>query len=131
MPVLYAGGAHEVCGGDLVGSLNKITQYLKLPGQKFPGEMHLPGHSFTGPGTRLDLRLNADGSPKSWSQPKDRVDSAAYKHDLAYAAYTDTANRNDADKDMVEELDNIENPTLRERVERTIVKPILNAKVKF
>src|SRR5688572_27032923 len=40
-------------GGDLVSSLNSITSNIKLPWAKFPGEMHLPGHSFTGPGTRL------------------------------------------------------------------------------
>ena len=49
-------------GGDLVSSLNKITSKIKLPWATFPGEMHLPGHSFTGPGTRLDLRLNPYGS---------------------------------------------------------------------
>ena len=39
-------------GGDLVSSLNSITSNIKLPWAKFPGEMHLPGHNFTGPGTR-------------------------------------------------------------------------------
>jgi len=29
---------------------------------------------------------------------------------------------------MVNELNNISNPTIRERIERTIVKPILSAK---
>jgi predicted metal-dependent HD superfamily phosphohydrolase len=90
--------------------------------------MHLPGHQFTGPGTRLDLRLNPDGTPKEWSKPVDRVDSAAYIHDLAYNRYSDTVNRNAADRVMVNELNNISNPTIRERIERTIVKPILSAK---
>jgi hypothetical protein len=44
--------------------------------------MHLPGIAFAGPGTRLDLRLNDDGTPKQWSMPVDRVDLAAYHHDL-------------------------------------------------
>src|SRR6218665_3567162 len=58
--------------GDLVGSLNSVTKNIKLP-----WEMHLAGHSFTGPGTRLDLRLNPDGVPKPFSKPVDRVDNAA------------------------------------------------------
>ena len=29
---------------------------------KFPFEMHLPGHNFTGPGTKLDKRLHSDRS---------------------------------------------------------------------
>ena len=93
--------------------------------------MHLTGHSFSGPNTRLDLRLNPDGSWKEWSKPVNRVDYAAYKHDLAYAEHQDTENRNKADRAMVEELDIIENPTLRERIERSIVKPILRTKARF
>jgi Domain of unknown function (DUF5679)/Phospholipase A2-like domain len=117
-----------VKGGDLVGSLNSRTSNVKLPWAKYPGEMHLPGHSFTGPGTRLDLRLNSDRTPKEWSKPVDRVDNAAYYHDLAYDQHTDVAARNAADRVMVNELNNIPNPTVRERIERAIVKPILSAK---
>jgi len=43
----------------------------------------------TGPGTKLDKRLNADGTPKQWSKPVNRVDDAAYRHDLAYASNAD------------------------------------------
>ena len=34
---------------------------------KLPFEMHLPGHNFPGPGTKLYKRLNPDGTPKEWS----------------------------------------------------------------
>lgn len=95
------------------------------------GEMHLVGHNFTGPGTRLDQRLNPDLTPKEWSMPINRVDKAAYHHDLAYAEYPDTANRNIADRKMITELDSIPNPTLRERMERAIVTPILSTKQRF
>lgn len=120
-----------VKGGDLVNMLNSINSNTKLPWARFPGEMHLPDHSFTGPGTRLDLRLNPDRTPKDWSEPVDRVDKAAYHHDLAYAQHSDTATRNIADRKMINELNSIPNPTIRERIERTIVKPILAAKVNF
>ena len=50
-------------GGDLVGSLNSFTKNIKLPGQKFPGEIHLPGMNFAGPGTRLDIQSNENGTP--------------------------------------------------------------------
>lgn len=136
MPIVYKSKyepqhVSNIQGGDLVGTINKLTSYFKLPGQKFEGEMHLPGHSFTGPGTRLELRLNDDGSWKNWSAPVDRVDLAAYHHDLEYAKHSDTANRNIADEAMVRELDSIENPTTRERIERGIVKPIISTKAKF
>jgi len=93
--------------------------------------MHLPGHNFTGPGTKLDKRLKVDGTPKSWSRPINRVDSAAYRHDLAYARRADTVERIVADKKMIKELDAITNPTLKERMERAVVKPILKTKVNF
>ena len=115
-------------GGDVINTLNAVTRRVKLPWTKFPGEMHLPGHNFTGPGTKLGKRLNADGTPKHWSKPVNRVDDAAYRHDLAYAG---TADRNAADRKMIKELDNISNPTLRERMERAIVRPILKTKVNF
>ena len=118
-------------GGDLVSSLNAITGRVKLPWSKFKGEMHLPGHNFTGPGTNLTKRLNADGTPKTWSKPVNRVDRAAYHHDLAYARYKDTAKRIVADKKMLKELDDISNPTLKERMERAIIKPVLSTKVNF
>ena len=36
---------------------------------KLPFEMHLPGHNFTGSGTKLYKRLKPDGTPKEWSIP--------------------------------------------------------------
>jgi hypothetical protein len=92
------GGAR---GGDLVSSLNSVTSGIKLPWAKYPGEMHLPGMNFAGPGTRLDLRLNPNGTPKESSKPVDRVDEAAYRHDMAYTAFPDTKTRNVADRVMV------------------------------
>jgi hypothetical protein len=104
-------------GGDFVNFLNTLI----------PGEKHLPKHSFTGPGTRLDVRLNEDLTPKEWSQPINRVDAAAYKHDIKYMDDSKEA-RQQADIEMIEELQNIPNPTFREKIERAIVIPILKTK---
>lgn len=114
------------------------TQFVKLPeGGSFlnstinslPFEMHLPGHSFTGPGTKLKQRLNPDDTPKSWSKPINRVDASAYKHDLCYRENRDTKTRNEVcDRNMLKELDGIYNPTVRERFERGIVKPLIGTK---
>ena len=92
-------------GGDLGGSLNTISKNFQLPLQKFPGELHIPGMNFAGPGTRLEYRLNDDGTPKQFSLPVDRVDQAAYYHDLGYNEYKDTENRNIADREMLQQLD--------------------------
>jgi hypothetical protein len=121
----------SIAGGDLVSSLSSVTNGIKLPWTKYRGEMHLPGMNFAGPGTRLDLRLNPNGTPQEFSLPVDRVDEAAYRHDMAYAAFSDTKTRNVADRIMVAELNEIPNPTLRERIERAVIKPILNTKANF
>jgi len=118
-------------GGDFTSSLTARTARIKLPWAKFPGELHLPGHSFTGPGTRLDMRLNSDSTPKLWSRPINRIDRAAYRHDLAYSKHSDVAKRNVADRKIIRELDSMEKPTLRERAERSIIKRILKTKVNF
>lgn len=119
------------CGGDLVSSIGQVTKDIKLPWAKFPGELHIPGMNFAGPGTNVDKRLNPSGSYKEWSKPVDRVDNAAYIHDLAYTQFKDTPTRNLADKMLLEQVDAIPNPTFREKVERAIIKPIISAKVKF
>jgi hypothetical protein len=125
MPVVY----HR--GGDLVGALNRMTKNIKLPFQKFQVEMHLPGMNYAEPGTRLDLRLNDDGIPKQWSMLVDRVDLAAYHHVMSYAAHSNTANRNVADRVMLSELDSINDPTVQERIERAVIKPIISTKERF
>jgi len=94
--------------------------------------MHLPGHNFTGPGMKLNKRLNADLTPKAWSKPVNRVDQAAYHHDICYVKNKDTKTRNEVfDKNMLTELDGIYNPTLRERINRGIVRPIIKTKKRF
>jgi len=60
----------------------------------------------TGPGTKLDRKLkNADGTPRDWSKPINRVDEVAYHHDLCYAKKQDTRTRNEiCDREMLREL---------------------------
>ena len=106
--------------------------FLNTLVNKLPFEMHLPGHNFTGPGTKLYKILNPDGTPKEWSIPLNRVDSAACHHDLSYSKHDDTKTRNEVcDKTMPGELNGIVNPTLRERIDRSIFLNLINAKVNF
>jgi hypothetical protein len=78
-------------GGDLVESINNFSKKIKLPWAKFPGEMHIPGMNFAGPGTNLDKRLTSTDMYQEWSKPVDRVDNAAYHHDLAYKYLNDSS----------------------------------------
>ena len=107
------------------GVVNKLINNL-------PFEAHLPGHNFTGPGTKLNRRLKEDRTPKSWSIPINKVDKSAYKHDLCYADNRDTATRNSlCDANMLRELGAITNPTARELVDKSIVYPIIGTKKRF
>ena len=113
------------------------TQFVKAGSGLFnkavsnlPFELHLPGHNFTGPGTPLDRRLNPDLTPREWSKPINRVDTAAYHHDLCYAKHQDRKTRNEVcDKEMLRELDDITNPTHRETLDRCIIRNHINANV--
>ena len=126
-----AGASSVTTGGDLTNSINKFTSKIKLPWAKFPGEMHIPGMNFAGPGTNLDKRLTSTDAYQEWSKPVDRVDNAAYYHDLAYKYFNDKQTRNLADQMMLEEMNSIQNPTQREINERKIIEPIISAKAKF
>ena len=98
------------------GLRNKLINSL-------PVEMHLPSNNFTGPG------LLPDVIPKSWSN---RVDQAAYHHDLCYAKHKDTAARNSiCDKAMLASPNAIPVPTMRTQVDQSIVKPLIDTKVQF
>ena len=112
----------DATGGSFLNTLvNKLTF-----------EMHLPGHNFTGPGTKRYKRLNPDGTPKEWSIPINRVDNAVYHHDLCYSKDDDTKTRNVVcDKTMLGELSSIVNPTLRARIDKSIIGKLIKAKVNF
>ena len=87
---------------------------------KLPFEMHLLGHNFTGSGTKLYKILNSDGTPQEWSMLINRVDNAAYHHNLCYSKHDVTKTLNQlCDKTMLNELNKIVNITLRERIEKS------------
>ena len=106
--------------------------FLNTLVNKLAFEKHLPGNNFTGPGIKLYKRLKPDGTPKEWSIPINEFDNAAYHHDLCYSKYDDTKTRNEVcDKIMLSELGGIVNPTLRERIDKSIVGKLIKAKVNF
>ena len=94
--------------------------------------MHLPRHNFTGPGSKLNKRLNPDETPKEWSKLINIVGNAAYHHDLCYSKHDYTKTRNKVcDNIKLGELSGIVNQTLRERIDKAIVGKLINAKVNF
>jgi hypothetical protein len=45
--------------------------------------------------------------------------------------HKDTENTNIADREMLQQPDSIDNPSVREKIEMAIIKPIINTKQKF
>ena len=56
---------------------------------------------------------------------------AAYHHDLCYSIHDDTKTKKVCDKTKLNELNEIVNPTWRERIDKPIVGKLINAKVNF
>ena len=76
--------------------------------------------------------MNPDGTPKVWRLPRNRVDNASCNHDLCFSKQDDTKARNEiCDKTMLGELSGIVNPTLRQRIDKSIVGKVMKAKVIF
>ena len=113
-------------GGDIQGALSKLPG---LPWSKFAGEKHLPGYAYCGPGTRLDKRLDSSGRPLPGLGPINRVDAACLKHDRAYGKSNDIRGRQKADIDLIQDLNEIQKPTLGERAGRTATKAGMKGKI--
>ena len=113
-------------GGDIQGALSKLPG---LPWAKFAGEKHLPGYAYCGPGTRLDKRLDSSGRPLPGLEPINRVDAACLNHDKAYSRSSDIRSRQKADVDLIQDLNEIRDPSIGERAGRAATKAGLKAKI--
>jgi len=103
----------QMLQGICVACGTKKSKFISASGKGFindainslPFEMHMPVHNFTGPGTKLNKCLNEDMTSKAWSKPINRVDKAAYHHDICYVKNNDTKTRNEkCDRKILEEL---------------------------
>ena len=114
-------------GGDIVSSVIS----------KIPVELHLrtligKKYSFCGPNTNLTERLNPDDTPKEWSKPINKIDEVCLRHDLAYRdSDLGKGTRHDADKKMLEELNNLKDLNITEKLARAVIKPIIATKHKL
>lgn len=98
---------------------------------KLPVELHLPGHNFTGPGTKLHKRLDKHGRPLPHSKPKNKVDEVSMHHDICYNKNKSREGRKKCDLDMMSRLNNLKKLSIREKIERALIKPVMAKKVKL
>jgi hypothetical protein len=93
-----------------------------------PIELHLPGYSFCGPGTRLSERL-AKGE-----KGINKLDSACRKHDLAYSKHKDSKSRAAADRELAEQAwarASASDASLGEKAAAVVVTNLMKLKNKF
>lgn len=111
-----------VTGGGIVGSIvNKAIDLL-------PIELHIPGYNYCGPGTRLKKRL-ARGD-----KGVNPLDEACKTHDIAYSKFSDSARRQQADKELTErawQRFKAKDATLGEKAAAWSVTTAMKAKTKF
>lgn len=90
------------------------------------GEWHLPGHNFTGPGTKLKYRLERG------DEPINKVDALSLHHDMRYEFYDSSFERFRADVQYIGgSIGIVFSPTStwRERGEAALVGGIMTLKV--
>lgn len=90
------------------------------------GEWHLPGHNFTGPGTKLKYRLERG------DEPVNKVDALSLHHDMRYEFYDSSFERFRADVQYIGGSIGIAlspTSTWRERGEAVLVGGIMTLKV--
>ena len=98
-------------GGDVAATLSRLPG---TPWEKYPGEKHLPGYSYCGPGTRLDIRLDERDRAKPGETPINAIDEACRLHDIAYRS-GDLQQRHIADVKLIHALNSIPNKSLKEK----------------
>ena len=130
----------------LQAGISSISNKLGLSTTGIPGELHIPSHKFTGPGTNLCYesevkpgRLNDDSSINEWSKPINGRDQAAYYHDCDYYKAENSGLSSDdilkfkniADERMIARLQNYTPNGFMVRFIKFAVNYLLHAKVKF
>ena len=91
-----------------------------------------PNYQYCGPSTRLDIRLDENNKPKSGEEPINRVDQTCYEHDVGYQeAGDDLQKKHTADLIMLQQLNAITAPTIKERPARLLIKAAISTELKL
>ena len=114
------------------GIFNEILNAGVLPELHYRGfDQNFKKHNFTGPGTDLKRRLDAEGYPMPESVPINDVDWTAWEHDNAYNNAKDLKTRKIADDTMIRQLSEIGNDKKRNwriRADAHIVNAFMKSK---
>ena len=121
-------------GFDFQAGISSIINKLGLSTTGIPGELHIPSHKVTDPGTNLFYeseerpgRLNDDSFPKEWSKPINWIDQAAYYNDCDYYR----AENSGLSSDQILKLKNIADERMIARLENYTPYGFMERFIKF
>ena len=105
--------------------IHKVIGKLPRPKKGFV----LPGHKYTGPYNPLDEQLDENDIPITGQEPFNAVDAISMRHDICYRDNKAEQNgKKKCDNKMLIELDLLEPKSIRERVDKSLVKGAISAK---
>ena len=92
----------------------------------------LPSHKYTGPYNPLDEQLDENDHPIPGQELFNPVDAISMRHDICYRDFGDNeGGKHKCDDDMLNELEKLQPKTVREKIDRNLVKALIGTKRKL
>ena len=92
----------------------------------------LPNHKYTGPYNPLDEQLDEQDIPRPGQEPYNAIDAISMRHDICYRDHaTEKGGKHKCDDVMLTELNVLHPKTVRERIDKGIVKALIGTKRKL
>ena len=92
----------------------------------------LPNHKYTGPYNPLDEQLDEQDIPRPGQEPYNAVDAISMRHDICYRDHAkEKGGKHKCDDVMLNELTTLHPKTVRERIDKGLVKTLIGAKRKL
>ena len=108
--------------------IHKLIGKLPRPKSGFV----LPYHKYAGPYNPLNEQLDEFDQPHAGQEPCNAVDAISMRHDICYRDRGATKRGKHAcDDEMSQELDELDPKTIRERIDKKLVRSIIGMKRKL
>ena len=88
----------------------------------------LPGHKYTGPYNPLNEQLDENDNPLPIQEPFNSVDAISMHHDICYRDNNTKNGKQKCDDKMLLELNLLEPKTIRERIDKDLVRKLISTK---
>ena len=88
----------------------------------------LPKHKYTGPYNPLSEQLDENDNPLPRQEPFNSVDAISMHHDICYRDNNTKNGKQKCDDEMLLELNLLEPKTIRERIDKDLVRKLISTK---